>query len=345
MRFIMPKRRGELFALRNKVTVVIPQCGCYQGVKLRRYPWVQYEPIVDFERAMRAPTRTAVVIATKGRRQAVNRLLQVLEQQTLPPSLVIVSATEDADIGPKLQTWMNLDVMFGSAGTSIQRNRALDALQSRSDVVFFFDDDFVPSPYWIERTVRIFRADAGVAGVSGRVIRDGATSDAVSWEEADRLIGEADISDPEDDLSEAPDLYGCNMAFRMTAIGANVRFDERLALYGWLEDKDFSRTAKKSGRLVKCNALIGVHLGLKQGRVSGRKFGYSQIVNPWYLRRKGTLSMKEAWSNTLKALAINGIRTIRPESFIDRRGRLGGNVLAVRHLLSGICRPETAAEL
>jgi hypothetical protein len=294
---------------------------------------------------MHAATRTAVVIATKGRRQALSRLLQILEQQTLPPSLVVISATEDADVDGELPTWMNVDVIFGSPGTSIQRNRALDSLQRRSDVVFFFDDDFVPSPHWIERTVRIFRADAGVAGVSGHVIRDGAMSDAVSWEEADRLIGEADISDPDDDLSEAPDLYGCNMAFRMSAIGAEVRFDERLALYGWLEDKDFSRTAKKSGRLVQCGALIGVHLGLKQGRVSGAKFGYSQIVNPWYLCRKGTLSVKEAWSNTFKALAVNGIKTFRPESFIDRRGRFKGNVVAVRHLLSGICRPEKAAEL
>lgn len=294
-----------------------------------------------------AVTRTAVVIATKGRRQALNRLLQVLEQQTLPPSLVVISATEDADVGGKLHTWLNVEVILGSAGTCIQRNRALDSLQKRSDVVFFFDDDFVPSPHWIERTVRIFRAEAGVAGVSGRVVRDGAMSDAVSWEEADRLIGEADTdtSDSDDSLSEASDLYGCNMAFRMSAIGAEVRFDERLALYGWLEDKDFSRTAGKSGRLVQCGDLIGVHLGLKQGRVSGTKFGYSQIVNPWYLRRKGTLSAKEAWSNTLKALAVNGIKTIRPESFIDRRGRFKGNVVAVRHLLAGICSPEKAAEL
>jgi GT2 family glycosyltransferase len=299
------------------------------------------------QRSVHAATRTAVVIATKGRRQALNRLLQVLEQQTLPPSLVVISATEDADVGGKLHTWLNVEVILGSAGTCIQRNRALDSLQKRSDVVFFFDDDFVPSPHWIERTVRIFRAEAGVAGVSGRVVRDGAMSDAVSWEEADRLIGEADAdtSDSDDSLSEASDLYGCNMAFRMSAIGAEVRFDERLALYGWLEDKDFSRTAGKSGRLVQCGDLIGVHLGLKQGRVSGTKFGYSQIVNPWYLRRKGTLSAKEAWSNTLKALAVNGIKTIRPESFIDRRGRFKGNVVAVRHLLSGICSPEKAAEL
>ena len=285
------------------------------------------------------------MIATKGRPQAVHRLLQVLEQQTLPPSWVVISATEDADVGTKLNTWMNVDVIIGSPGTSIQRNRALDRIQRRCDVVFFFDDDFVPSCHWIERTVRVFAADASVAGVSGRILRDGAVSEALSWEEADRLIGETDVPAPDDNLSDAPDLYGCNMAFRMSAIGADVRFDERLALYGWLEDKDFSRTAKRSGRLVECDSLIGVHLGLKQGRVSGTKFGYAQIINPWYLCRKGTLSAREAWSNTLKALAINGLKTIRPETFIDRRGRFKGNVVAVRDLLSGICRPEKAAEL
>jgi hypothetical protein len=295
---------------------------------------------------MRATTRTAVVVATKGRPQALQRLLRVLERQTLPPSLVVVSATEDADLGKHLDTCMPIDVIMGSPGLTIQRNRALDRIQKRCDIVFFFDDDFVPSRYWIERTVRLFDNDSGLAGVSGRVIRDGAPAEAVSWEEADRLVGEADGSDREgSSLSEARDLYGCNMAFRMSAIGTDIRFDERLVLYGWLEDKDFSRIAKKSGRLAKCDTLFGVHLGLKQGRVSGTKFGYSQIVNPWYLCRKGTLSAKEAWSNTIKALAVNGIKTFRPETFIDRRGRFKGNVVAVRHLLSGICRPEKVAEL
>jgi hypothetical protein len=295
--------------------------------------------------ATRVATRTAVVVATKGRPQAVHRLLQLLEQQTLPPSLIVVSATEEADLGSKIDTRMNVEVMLGSPGTSIQRNRALDRLQQRCDVVFFFDDDFVPSRHWIERTVRVFGIDPSVAGMSGRVIRDGAMSNALSWEEAEGLIGKADVSEPDDSLSEALDLYGCNMAFRMSAIADRVRFDERLALYGWLEDKDFSRIAKRSGRLVLCDSLIGVHLGLKQGRVSGRKFGYSQIVNPWYLCRKGTLSAKEAWVNTLRALVINGVKMFRPETFIDRRGRFNGNVVAVRHLLSGICRPEKAAEL
>lgn len=294
---------------------------------------------------MHASPRTAIVVATKGRPQAIKRLLQVLQRQTLPPSLVVISATEIANVGTHFDTSLKVDIILGSPGTSIQRNRALDRLQDDFDVVFFFDDDFVPSRYWIERTVRVFGADRQVAGISGLVIRDGATSEAVSWEEADRLIGEADDGSANDQLSDAPDLYGCNMAFRMSALGHAVRFDERLALYGWLEDKDFSRSARRSGRLVQCGSLIGVHLGLKHGRVSGRKFGYSQVVNPWYLYRKGTMSVKEAGSNILRAVAVNCIKTLRPESFIDRRGRFRGNVVALRDLLSGICQPERAAEL
>jgi len=286
-----------------------------------------------------------VVIATRGRPQAVSRLLQVLEQQTLPPSVVVISATEQADVGSHPNTWLNVDVVLGSPGTSIQRNRALDRLQSHCDVVFFFDDDFVPSPYWIERAVRILGSNPSVAGISGRILRDGAMSEAVSWEEAEHWIVAADVPDPEMGLMDVSDLYGCNMAFPMALVGGDVRFDERLVFYGWLEDKDFSRRIGRSGRLVQSNSLIGVHLGVKQGRVSGRRFGYSQIVNPWYLFRKGTLSVKEAWSNTLKALAVNGVKMIRPEKFVDRRGRFKGNVVAVAHLLSGICRPEKAAEL
>jgi GT2 family glycosyltransferase len=269
----------------------------------------------------------------------------MLTQQTLLPSVVVVSATEDSDLGPHPTARLEVDVILGSPGTSIQRNRALDRLQGRCDTVFFFDDDFVPSPYWIERAVRILDSDPTIAGVSGCIIRDGALSEAVSWEDADDWILNVDVPEADAVLTEAPDLYGCNMAFRMTSIRDVVRFDERLVLYGWLEDKDFSRRAGRSGRLVQSTSLLGVHLGIKHGRVSGRRFGYSQIANPWYLYHKGTLSAKEAWANTLKALAANGLKAMRPEDFIDRWGRFKGNILAVRHLLSGVCRPENAADL
>jgi hypothetical protein len=91
--------------------------------------------------------------------------------------------------------------------------------------------------------------------------------------------------------------------------------------------------------------LVGVHLGLRAGRISGKKYGYSQIVNAWYLYKKGALSREEVSFHVLKALLGNAAKTIRPENHIDRRGRLHGNLIGITHLLSGVCRPERAAEL
>jgi len=207
---------------------------------------------------------------------------------------------------------------------------------------FFFDDDFAPAGNWIEQCARLFTSESTIAGASGVVIRDGARTPPISWEEAQQAI--ATWHPKSLLLSEIADLYGCNMAFRMSAIDG-LRFDERLVLYGWLEDKEFSRQAAKRGRLVRCNLLVGVHLGLRAGRVSGKKYGYSQIVNAWYLYKKGALSRREVSSQVLKALAVNAAKTLRPEDHIDRRGRLQGNLIGVIHLLSGACRPEFAADL
>ena len=289
--------------------------------------------------------RVAVIIATKGRPQAVSRLLRWLEHQTLAPSVVVVSATERGDIGAPVATSQPVEYIYGSAGSCIQRNRALARIKDRADVVIFFDDDFTPAPTWLERCASAFASDRNIVGMSGLVLRDGAQADEISWDEAKRLIHAAasgDVNIPQ--FSERSGLYGCNMAFRVSAVG-NLRFDERLVLYGWMEDKDFSRLAGKTGRLVECGTLLGVHLGLKSGRVSGRKFGYSQVVNAWYLHRKGILSMKEAWSNISKALLMNGAKSFGRDRNIDRPGRFVGNLIGLGCLVLGRGRPEKAAEL
>jgi GT2 family glycosyltransferase len=179
--------------------------------------------------------------------------------------------------------------------------------------------------------------------MSGLVLRDGAQAEEVSWDEAKRLIATpADVITPI--LFKSTALYGCNMAYRVSAI-RHLRFDERLVLYGWLEDMDFSRLIGRTGRLVYCNTMLGVHLGLKSGRVSGRKFGYSQVVNAWYLYKKGIMSMKEAWSNIGRALLMNGAKSLRSEKHIDRMGRFIGNLIGVGDLVSGRGHPEKAAIL
>lgn len=289
-----------------------------------------------------AQIRVAVIIATKGRPQALAELLRLLECQTQPPAIVVISATAAADVELPSATTLNIECVYGPPGSAAQRNKGLALIHERADVAVFFDDDFAPAENWFEECAGAFLLGPNIVGANGLLVRDGAKGEPVSWQEARLLIARKG-SHPRI-VSRIPDLYGCNMAFRMSAI-AELRFDERLVLYGWLEDKDFSRQAAKNGDLVQCNSLVGVHLGLQAGRVSGKRYGYSQVVNAWYLYRKGTMSLRETSVNILKALAANAAKSVKKQGHIDRRGRLLGNLIGVAHLLSGSCRPERVALL
>lgn len=290
-------------------------------------------------------SRVAVVIATKGRPAATAWAVRLLARQTVRPEQVVLSATCAADLGPYDAEGLRIDELFGSAGSSVQRNRGLDVLVPGIDVVVFFDDDFAPERHWIEQCAQLFDADPSLTGFSGRTLRDGANGQSVSWEEALALVdGAQDEALQRPPLRPCVDLYGCNMACRAQAI-VDLRFDERLVLYGWLEDKDFSRRLARRGRLVYCDSLLGVHLGLRGGRVSGRRFGYSQVVNAMYLCRKGVMSRKEAASNIVRALGMNCVKSVRPEAHLDRRGRLVGNVIGIAEMCLGSVKPERAARL
>lgn len=266
----------------------------------------------------------------------------MLECQTQSPAIVVISATGATDVEPPTATTLNIECVYGPPGSTVQRNKGLALINGRADVAVFFDDDFAPAENWLEECAGVFLREPNISGANGLVVHDGAKGEPVSWQEA-RLLLARKGHDPLI-VSRIPDLYGCNMAFRMSAI-AESRFDERLVLYGWLEDKDFSRQAAKNGDLVQCNSLVGVHLGLQAGRVSGERYGYSQVVNAWYLYRKGSMPLREASVHILKALAGNAAKAAGKQGRIDRRGRLRGNLIGVAHLLSGSCRPERVAQL
>jgi hypothetical protein len=83
-----------------------------------------------------------------------------------------------------------------------------------------------------------------------------------------------------------------------------------------------------------------VHLGTKGGRTSGKRVGYSQIANIVYLRRKGTMQPGLGEQLIRQNLVSNVIRSFRPEAHIDRRGRLLGNLIAIKDLITGRIDPR-----
>jgi GT2 family glycosyltransferase len=225
-----------------------------------------------------------------------------------------------------------------------QRNTALAALPTETDVVVFFDDDFVADGDWLAAAAEAFRDEMRVVGFTGRVIADGIKGPGLSFAEAVQIVEDAGRSVPWSRI-EPFSPYGCNMAFRLSAIGG-LRFDERLVLYGWLEDRDFGATlAKRGGRLIKCASACGVHMGAKSGRVSGDRLGYSQVINPIYMLRKGTMTAGQVAGQLFRNIMSNVARALRPEPFIDRRGRLRGNLRGLADALRGRIEPERAAAI
>ena len=143
-------------------------------------------------RQFAASIRVAVLIATKGRPQAAAQLIRLLEEQSLAPSIVVVSATAASDIEAQLPTALNVEYIFGLAGLTAQRNRALQRIRTRADVAVFFDDDFAPAGNWIEQCAHLFASESCIAGANGIVIRDGAKTPPISWEEARQAIAAQD---------------------------------------------------------------------------------------------------------------------------------------------------------
>lgn len=292
--------------------------------------------------AVPAP-RIAAVIATRGRPEVVTQtVLHLLARQSLKPDSVIVSCIDPADAGD-LQGRSDVVVLTGPAGLAAQRNTALANLPPGTEVVAFFDDDFVAHEDWLATAARTFRDEASIVAFTGRVLADGVGGPGIALAEAMKLVA----SPPASDWSwiEPYSPYGCNMAFRLASIG-DLRFDERLVLYGWLEDRDFAGAlAQRGGRLVKSADAIGVHMGVKGGRMAGERFGYSQIVNPLYMLRKGTMTLGQVADHLFRNMSANLGRSLRPEPFIDRRGRLWGNLLGIADILRGRMQPERAAAL
>ena len=288
--------------------------------------------------------RIAVAIASLGRPVEVGQLIAALNQQTRLPHLIVLSVTSGADLPSPLPS--SVEVVIAPKGTCVQRNAAIEYAQGRSDIIVFFDDDYLPSRRALEGIAALFSANPDVVAADGRLLADGIGTPGIGYEETLAILDAHDSNDVNEPQTtfDTFGLYGCNMAFRTSTI-QTLRFDENLPLYGWQEDIDFCCQLSARGRVIKSNAFAGVHRGVKRGRMSGVRFGYSQVVNPLYLVKKKTMPALYAYKLILKNVGANHIRTIWPEPWVDRWGRVRGNWRGFRDALKGRIDPRHILDL
>jgi hypothetical protein len=287
---------------------------------------------------LRAPISIAIGIASAGRPDILERTISYLRLRLDPVGRIFVCVPDLSDAGG-LGGDEKLEILLSRRGLTTQRNCLLGVAASKgADILVFLDDDFIPAPDFLSHIGRAFAAHPDLVVATGHVLADGIMTGGLTMSDAAGQIRLA--HKPDHRVTDIYNAYGCNMAVRLAPIVFHgLSFDEQLPLYGWLEDVDFSRTASRLGRSAKVWGARGVHLGVTSGRQPGLKLGYSQIANPIYLMRKGTMARARAIAQMTRNILANGRGLVRRDGSIDRRGRLRGNFRAIGDLLMGRLSP------
>ncbi len=299
-----------------------------------------------------------IIVATKGRPNECYRLLDLLATQTLSPTSVTFVGVDDSDT-TGLSEHPSFEVLGGhvlfakKAGLPVQRNAGVEHILDRfagdrESFCVFFDDDFRPDENWLSNAEQVFQDNEEVVALTGQVLADGIKGAGISEGDASLFLSGELAPEKcwaQGDRPRAVDsLYGCNMAVR-SLIFSKARFDERLPLYAWQEDRDFTSAARSFGRAIYHPSPRGVHLGAKSARNSGLKMGYSQIANMVYLRAKGSVSTRVCAKFLAKALLANTVKSVAQHPYIDYRGRLLGNMVAISDAARGRLQPERILSL
>jgi GT2 family glycosyltransferase len=284
----------------------------------------------------------AIILASAGRPTLLGAAIANVDRLRGENLTKVVSVPDQPSLpaGHDLAGWQ---VVVGTRGLAAQRNAGLDVL-SGSPVVFFFDDDAVVREDYVVNALAFLAAHPDVAGLTGQVLLDGATRGEVPAETADRALSDS-WSSTSDSWRPTRELYGCNFAVRMSA-APRLRFDPRLPLYSWLEDHDFARRLMRFGRLAEVDSCVIVHRGAASGgRTAHVRLGYSQVMNPVHLWRKGSFPGWLAAYEIFRPTAKNVARSLRGGDSSWRRERLRGNRLAVADALRGRITPERILHL
>lgn len=290
-------------------------------------------------------SRVAVVLASAGRPALLDAAVRNCTAQTDVHFRGVISVPDHSSLPLNHGVLEGWQILAKARGLAAQRNAGLDCLSGEVDVVFFFDDDAVLRSDYIANAVKFLCTHPDVLGLTGQVLADGKVSGEIGELEAEETLAQS----WEDPLSHCwkptRELYGANFAIRVSAV-PELRFDERLPLYSWLEDHDFARRLMRAGPLVHVADCRMVHRAAASGgRTNHRRLGYSQVMNAVYLRRKGSfpywLAAQQIARPTLKNIALS----IAGKSATWRRQRLGGNLIATKDVLRGRITPERILDI
>jgi len=252
----------------------------------------------------------AVVIVTHGRPGTLDRALKSWGKcEPGPDEFVVVDSTPTApqymgELMAKNERLFHAErghyLLSTRQSIPAQRNLALDVVDT--DLVSFADDDALPSLDYLEKVVEVFQADqqgrlGGLEGGDPRGVMFSYRLAQSGRELARRFVrrlrippsvgGSLQLPGELRDLPIRParSLHGAKMTFP-THLARQLRFDEAMERYAYLEDFDFSFRVSRTHCLASRPDAFMAHLRAKEARPSEVQYFLSSWVNPAYLIEK-----------------------------------------------------------
>lgn len=222
----------------------------------------------------------SVLVCTRNRSTDMYTFLASLMVQTVVPEELVIIDSSDQPLQKSERfnelchavQQKNIMVIYAHTrpGLTYQRNQAVT--RATGKILYFFDDDVILDPHYLERMQAIFEDNPHYAGGMGNVTND--TYEKPLLDYTIRKFFLLPRLDPRGiftasgmpmhpygspTAAHVQVLGGCNMAYRR-AIFARHHFDERLGGYGYLEDVDLSYRVSRYAPLFYNPAAMVQHM-------------------------------------------------------------------------------------
>ena len=296
----------------------------------------------------------SVIVPTLNRSDEIRDFIATLKSQTkLPDELIVVDAGEPSELEQELQALLhesNIALVYARsiAGTSLQRNVAI--AKAKGDILFFFDDDILLEPDYIEKTIPCFdiACDPPVGGVLGtftspyrnswqknlylRLFRISHTTDGNSAKimssGAIRWLIKPDKPVP------VPVCSGGRVAFRKECFATEL-WDDFLPGYTMGEDVEISRRIGRKWSFIQTPDALLFHekspnsRNARADRIARRIFSHYYIVQKNHPRTVRNI-MAFAWWNVGVIALYTGTGITDDSEDIKGIGR--GYLLCWKHI-------------
>jgi GT2 family glycosyltransferase len=244
-----------------------------------------------------------LVVATVGRTDELERLLESLGVQTFRDfRVIVVDQNRDGRVDPIIQRHGNdIDLAHVASEPGLSRARNVGLQTVRADVVAFPDDDCRYPSDTLAAVADLLRRNPDIHGLAGRTVDEAARSSFLRWQKESSLV-------------TRPNVWRTAVAvtifLRRQVVDEVGRFDETLGAgagtpWGSGEETDYVLRAIEAGFTIRYDPTVRVfHESPTPGwNVEAARKGYAIGMGNSFVLRKHAFPLSSAIYRVLQLVA------------------------------------------